>query len=228
MGDHRRRVYGSERAARPRAATCRRPHGALGTVRRKLEVASLVLAALALASACGEEETASPQAPAATTATTASTTTTAAPTETVTDLPKPVFATHAGLLFAASAHEYEELRPFLDKKVFLSDYGFGNDQPDPIERWKALGPEPLDTMGAILHMPHAVKETNEGTLYQWPRFDPDSEAEDIEPAEREAFLTFMTEDELVNAFIPEYGYTGPRLGILADGTWWFFLSGGAP
>jgi hypothetical protein len=32
----------------------------------------------------------------------------------------------------------------------------------------------------------------------------------------------------VNAFIPEYGYTGPRLGILADGTWWFFLSGGAP
>lgn len=32
----------------------------------------------------------------------------------------------------------------------------------------------------------------------------------------------------MNAFIPEYGYTGPRLGILSDRTWWFFLSGGAP
>jgi hypothetical protein len=182
---------------------------------------------LALASACGEEEMTSPQAPAATTATTAPTTT-AAPTETVTDLPKPVFATHAGLLYAASARDYEELRPFLDRSVFLSDFGFGNDQPDPIERWKAMGPKPLETMGVLLRMPHAVKETNEGTLYEWPRFDTNSEPEDIKPAEREAFLSFMTEDELVNALTPDYGYTGPRVGILADGTWWFFVPGGAP
>jgi hypothetical protein len=33
----------------------------------------------------------------------------------------------------------------------------------------------------------------------------------------------MTEDELNNAFLPELGYTGPSLGILADGNWWFFI-----
>jgi len=27
--------------------------------------------------------------------------------------------------------------------------------------------------------------------------------------------------------VAEYGYTGPQLGILADGDW-FFVSGGAP
>jgi hypothetical protein len=185
-----------------------------------------VLATLALASACGGEEASPPppEAPAATTAPT----TTAVPTETVTDLPKPVFTTHAGLLYAASAGDYEELRPFLDRSVFLSDFGFGNDQPDPVERWQEMGPKPLETMGAILRMPHAVKETNEGTLYEWPRFDANSEPEDVKPAEREAFLSFMTEDELVSALTPDYGYTGPRVGILADGTWWFFLSGGAP
>ncbi|MGH3052245.1 MAG: hypothetical protein ACRDM8_04705 [Gaiellaceae bacterium] len=180
---------------------------------------------MALAAACGGEEASPPpDAPAATTAPT----TTAVPTETVAGLPKPVFTTHAGLLYTASAGDYEELRPFLDRSVFLSDFGFGKNQPDPIERWKAMGPEPLGIMGVLLRMPHAVKETGEGTLYEWPRFDANSEPEDIKPAEREAFLSFMTEDELVSALTPDYGYTGPRLGILADGTWWFFVSGGAP
>jgi hypothetical protein len=146
----------------------------------------------------------------------------------VPELPAPVTKTWVGIHEAFESGDYEELRPFLDKKVFLSDFGFGNDQPDPIERWAEMGSKPLETMGALLRMPHSVTETNEGTLYQWPRFDPDSSAEDIRPDEREAFLSFMTESEMVNAFIPEYGYTGPRLGILADGVWWFFLSGGAP
>lgn len=174
---------------------------------------ALVVAAVASAGCSGTEEV-SPSA----------TTTTRSPS----GLPSGVAATHSKLLAAAEAGEYELLRPVLDRAVFLSDFGFGNDQPDPIDRWKALGPKPLDTMGAILRMPHAVKETNEGTLYQWPRLDPDSNAGDVTPAEREAFLTFMTDGELANAFRPEYGYTGPRLGILADGTWWFFLSAGAP
>jgi hypothetical protein len=26
----------------------------------------------------------------------------------------------------------------------------------------------------------------------------------------------------------EYGYTSPRLGILEDGTWWFFILEGGP
>jgi hypothetical protein len=222
VGDHHRRVQRLELAARPRAASRRRGNGALGTVLRKLELAPLVLAALTLASACGDDDEGSSSPP----ATPASATTT--PAATVPDVPAPVADTWQVILDATESGEYEQLRSVLEKKVFLSDYGFGKNQPDPIERWKGLGPKPLEIMGVLLRMPHAVKETNEGTLYQWPRFDPDSKAEDIEPAEREAFLTIMIEDELVNAFIPEYGYTGPRLGILADGTWWFFLSGGAP
>ena len=184
----------------------------------RLPALALVIAAVASAGCSGGDE-ASPPRPAATTA---------APVVVVPELPAPVTKTWVGIHEAVESGDYEELRPFLDEKVFLSDFGFGNDQPDPIERWIAMGPEPLDTMGAILRMPHAVHETNEGTLFQWPRFDPDSSAEEISAAEREIFLTFMTESQMVNAFIPEYGYTGPRLGILADGTWWFFLSGGAP
>ena len=79
-------------------------------------------------------------------------------------------------------------------------------------------------MRALLQMPHVVRETNERTLYQWPRFNPDSNAADVTPAERDLFLTFMAEDELLQAFDPEYGYTAPRLGILADRTWWFFVA----
>lgn len=219
MGDHRHRLHPARGAPGLRSRPGRQRLGALGTVFHKLELAPLVLAVLALASACGGGEESSPPEPPATTA---------APVVIVPELPAPVTETWVGIHGAVELGDSEELRPFLDKKVFLSDYGFGNDQPDPIERWKAMGPKPLETMGAILRMPHAVHETNEGTLYQWPRFDPDSTGEDIKPAERKAFLTFMTEVELANAFIPEYGYTGPRLGILADGTWWFFLSGGAP
>jgi hypothetical protein len=193
----------------------------LKTVRRRLELASCVLAAVALASACGDdEESSSPP------ATPAPATT--APAANVPDVPAPVADTWQVILDATESGEYEQLRSVLEKKVFLSDYGFGKNQPDPIERWKGLGPEPMEIMGVLLRMPHAVKETGVGTLYEWPRFDANSEPEDIKPAEREAFLSFMTEDELVNALTPDYGYTGPRLGILADGTWWFFVPGGAP
>lgn len=137
-------------------------------------------------------------------------------------------ATRSAIQAAAESGGYEQLRPVLDRAVFLSDFGFGNEQPDPIRRWAEMGPAPLETMAALLRMPHAVRETNEGTLYEWPRFNPDSDAGDLSAPEREIFLTFMTEDELATAFGPEYGYTGPRLGILADGTWWFFLLQGGP
>jgi hypothetical protein len=143
-------------------------------------------------------------------------------------LPGPVAETRGAIVAAAEAGDYEQLRSVLDQEVFLSDYGFGNEQPDPVGQWQELGPVPLETMDALLHMPHVVRDTNEGTLYQWPRFDPDSEARDATDAERDLFLTFMSEDELTQAFNPDYGYTAPRLGILADGTWWFFVAEPGP
>jgi hypothetical protein len=174
-----------------------------------------VLATLAVVAAgCGSEEAAPPAA--------AATDTSAA------DLAGPVAETRSAILAAAEAGDYERLRPVLEQEVFLSDYGFGNEQPDPVGQWQELGPEPLETMDALLHMPHVVRETNEGTLYEWPRFNPDSNAEDVTPAEHDLFLTFMSEDDLRQAFNPDYGYTAPRLGILADGTWWFFVAEPGP
>jgi hypothetical protein len=142
-------------------------------------------------------------------------------------LPGPVAETRSAILAAAESGEYEPLRDVVDSKSFLSDFGFG-DEPDPVGRWDQLGPKPLETMGTLLRMPYAVRETNEGTLYEWPQFNADSSAADVSADERKLLLTIMTEDELTNALLPEYGYTGPHLGILADGDWWFFVSGGAP
>jgi hypothetical protein len=144
------------------------------------------------------------------------------------DLPDAVAETRSDILGAAENKDYDALRPLIEKAVFLSDYGFGNDQPDPVERWRGLGPKPLEMMGVLLRLGHTVKETNEGTLYQWPRFDPNSTAEEITAADRRLLRTIMTEAELRTLILPEYGYTAPRLGILADGTWWFFILNRAP
>ena len=137
-------------------------------------------------------------------------------------------ATRSSILSAVEDNDYGRLRPLIRLDGFLSDYGFGRSQPDPVRRWRKLGPKPLETMGVLLRMPHAIRETNEGTLYQWPRLDANSQAEDLSPEERKQLRQIMTEAQLRDAILPEYGYTGPRVGILVDGTWWFFLSGGAP
>jgi hypothetical protein len=143
-------------------------------------------------------------------------------------LPGPVAETREAIFAAAEAGDYEQLREVMDQEVFLSDYGFGAEQRDPVSAWEDLGSRPLETMSALLRMRHSVQETNEGTLYRWPRLDPDSSAEDMTSEERELFLSFMSEQELEEAFNPDYGYTAPRLGILSDGTWWFFVAEPGP
>ena len=182
-------------------------------------VGVLLLVGVTACVGCGNEEAASPAAPAAPT----SRTDTAAE-----GLPAAVNDTRGAILAAAEAGDYAQLREVLDEEVFLSDYGFGSEQRDPVSAWEEFGARPLQTMGALLRMRHFVRETNEGTLYQWPRLDPDSSAEDMTSRERELFLSFMSEEELDEAFNPDYGYTAPRLGILSDGTWWFFVADPGP
>jgi hypothetical protein len=179
---------------------------------------AVVLALLATVSvACGSEDSAA-------SASTAMDTTTAS--EPTSELPGPVSGTREGILNAAESDDYELLRPLVNPKVFLSDFGFGSG--DPVGSWRELGPEPLETMAVLLRMPHKVRETNEGTLYQWPRFGADSRAEDMSPADRALLGEIMSDAELEQIILPEVGYTGPRLGILADGTWWFFILEGGP
>jgi hypothetical protein len=172
----------------------------------KLSAGALLLAVLALlGTGCGGSET-TPASPG--------------------DLPSAVEKTRSTILAAAESGEYEDLRAVVEPKVFLSDFGFGTG--DPVQGWQELGPKPLQTMGALLGMSHSVRETNEGTLYQWPSYNPDSAAGDLSAEDRKLFLTIMSEDELTNAFSPDYGYTAPRLGILSDGQWWFFILEAGP
>lgn len=71
-------------------------------------------------------------------------------------LPGPVADTRSAILAAAESGEYEPLRDVVDSKSFLSDFGFG-DELDPVGRWEQVGPKPLETMGTLLRMPHAVR-----------------------------------------------------------------------
>ncbi len=174
---------------------------------------------------CGSEKSSSPGATGSSGATESSATSVEATDSSDTSaegLPAPVSEARSAILAAAESGDYGPLRALVKPDVFLSDFGFGT-EPDPVGRWQEMGPKPLETMGVLLGMPHAVRETNEGTLYEWPRFDANSNMEDLTKPERDLLLTFMTEDELINAFLPEYGYTGPRLGILANGKWWFLI-----
>jgi hypothetical protein len=172
---------------------------------RQLRSAATVFAVLALAAAGCQGDDAQP-----------------------TELPAPVAETRSAILRAAQSGDYDRLRPLIELAVFLSDYGFGRSQPDPVARWRKLGPKPLETMAVLLRMPHQVRETNEGTLYQWPRFGPNSRPEDMSGSERALLREIMTDAQLRELIRPEYGYTAPRLGILADGTWWFFILNRAP
>jgi hypothetical protein len=45
----------------------------------------------------------------------------------------------------------------------------------------------------------------------------------MSPADRALLGQIMSDAELEQVILPEIGYTGPRLGILAAGTWWFFI-----
>lgn len=122
------------------------------------------------------------------------------------------------------------LRPLLDPGVFLSDFGFGADAPDPISRWQELGRDPLQMMAILLEMEHVVEETNEGVLYRWPTYDEEtSSVDELRSTDKRAFRSVLSARE-ARRLVPdaEYGYVGPRLGILEDGTWWFFLLGGEP
>jgi hypothetical protein len=179
------------------------------------------LAALAPAAACGGGEEASP----ARSESVGTTESPPAPAPTVEEIPDAVADTRARILEATSAGDYDLLEPVVDPDRFLSDTGFG---VDPLPGWRRLGTDPLEAMGVLLTLPHSVRETNEGTLYQWPRFTADSDPSEVSAAEEAALSSILAERGLESVFLAETGYFGPRLGILADGTWWFFISGGAP
>jgi hypothetical protein len=189
--------------------------------------AMVALAASALGSACSSDEPGS--ASESLTVGAAETVTATAPepepAPTVEQPPGSVAQTRAAILAAASALDYDALEPLVDAQLFLPDAGFG---VDPVTHWRDQGTAPLEAMAVLLAMPHTVRETNEGTFYQWPRFTADSDPGDMSIVERKALVTLLGEPGLNAAFQPETGYIAPRLGILSDGRWWFFIMEPAP
>jgi hypothetical protein len=141
------------------------------------------------------------------------------------ELPDPVAKTQAAIFNAANARDWEALRDLISPATFLSDVGFG---VDPIEHWQTLGWVPLEATETLMGMEPTVRETNEGTLYQWPRFTADSSPAEMSADERRALMDLLGEAGLRNAFQEETGYVAPRLGILADGTCWFLILEPAP
>jgi hypothetical protein len=140
-------------------------------------------------------------------------------------LPPAVADERAGIIVAARREDPEFLRFLLKPRVFLSDYGFGK---DPVDRWLAAKDEPLEIMGTLLKMPYTKERTNEGLLFRWPAYTAESTRSDMTSEDRRLFLKVMSRREVRNLFWPEFGYVGPRLGILRDGTWWYFVSAGNP
>lgn len=122
--------------------------------------------------------------------------------------------TRSRILSAAEAGDYDRLPPLL--------------RDDGPATWGRRGEKPLQTIAVVLRMPHQVRETGEGTLYQWPRYGPNSKPGDLSASDRELFRKVMTEAQIRELILPEYGYVTPRLGILANGTWWFFVLEGGP
>ncbi len=182
--------------------------------------AALALAVLVIGAGCGDDES-----PASATGSGEEPTDSVVPTEpaeqplpTIEEVPDPVAQTRAAILAAAKAGNYDALEQLIDAEVFLSDSGFG---VDPVPAWRAQGTAPLEAMEVLLGLPYTVEETNEGTLYRWPRFTADSNPDEMSRPERDALVSLLGEDGLRNAFQDEIGYVGPRLGILAEGTWWF-------
>lgn len=132
-------------------------------------------------------------------------------------LPEPASTTREAILSAVRAGDQDALRRLIDPQLFFSD----------VDR-RRFGERSLRTMEVLLQMPHQVRETNEGTLYQWPRFGPDSKPGEMSEDERRALGRIMSDSELRDAILPEVGYTSPRLGILEDGRWWFFVLSAGP
>jgi hypothetical protein len=179
----------------------------------------LLIGALAL-SACGGGETTTVT-ESETRTETATATETVIQTETVAQpvgLPPAVAETHAALLAAAEAGDYEALRPLIPASGFSYTFGLP-DEGGPIAYWQQVeqesGDSPIETLARILRMPYTLA----GGTYIWP-FAYDKAQEELTDHEREILGDLADDYSGAGS-----GYLGWRAGIEPDGTWRFFIAG---
>jgi hypothetical protein len=137
-------------------------------------------------------------------------------------LPTEVAMTRERIYRAAIAQDYEALAALVDPQTF--NYSLG-EEGDPVGYWrrqeKAEIPVLGDVLPTILHTRFGMKDD----IYVWPSATSKLPSEwteaDIESM-REAGYT----DRDIRAFEEQIGgYAGWRVGIRADGTWLYFISG---
>jgi hypothetical protein len=187
-------------------------------VLRALAVVAVVAAGLAAGLLLGRVtagETTVTETTAVTETETESTTTEAA----APGLPTPVARTHAAVLAAAEAGDYEALRPLLGDGF---RYTFGGPVAGgPIAYWRNLedaGARPLEALAAVLRLPYTLSRG----LYVWPFAYDLSRADELTAHERTLLERLGGAD---GVFVPGTGYLGWRAGIEPDGDWVFFVAG---
>jgi hypothetical protein len=131
-------------------------------------------------------------------------------------LPEAVAGTRRAIMDAASHQDFNALAALIDPDRFASHPGVGN----PIAAWKE-NPLVLDTFVKLLDMPFAIKPVDGLDIYVWPYLT-QRDLSKLTPDELELFATIGITQNDVEGMIAYGRYTGPQLGIAADGTWLFY------
>jgi hypothetical protein len=122
---------------------------------------------------------------------------------------------------AAVRHDYKALRSLLDPATF--SYSFG-ESGEPIGYWREQEAAEIPLVGDFLPVALHSRFSRIEDIFMWP-----SAAAKEPSAWTEADLESMRKlgytDEDIRSFEQYGGYTGWRVGIRADGTWLFFISG---
>jgi hypothetical protein len=128
-----------------------------------------------------------------------------------------VLATHAALLAAARAGDWDAIAAQLPSDGrFTASHGAGD---DPIAYYRSLPRDPLPDLVTILEAPSGRLEG----MFVWP----DVHARvpfTVDEAER-AELDAHYGAGSITAWVEQGSYTGWRVGIAPDGTWRFLVAG---
>jgi hypothetical protein len=138
-------------------------------------------------------------------------------------LPTAVAATRDALWQAATTCDWEALRRLAGFGVRFS---FGA-ETDPIAYWQTLeteGGRPLFYLAELLRRPYGTVVAGDLTYYAWPAAFTYPSWDAVPEADRQA-LRPVFDDSHFAGFAEFGGYFGYRVGILANGTWSYFVEG---
>jgi hypothetical protein len=137
-------------------------------------------------------------------------------------LPSVVAAMREKIYEAAVMHDYESLRSLVDPVTF--SYSFG-EEGDPIGYWRRQEQAEVPLLGDVLPTILHTRFGKHEDIYMWPsaasKLGSDWTEADVESMHQAGYS-----DREIRSFEKSVGgYAGWRVGIRADGTWLYFISG---